>query len=82
LKPPTLFLLSERKQTNANKRETVKKAVVSSPVFLHASYFLHHISFPYLFKRAGDKKMAEKFGYLSGKEYLCKPIIICLWIKG
>jgi len=28
------------------------------------------------------KKIAEKFGYLRGKEYLCKPIIISLWIKG
>jgi hypothetical protein len=33
-------------------------------------------------KKRIKKKMAEKFGYLRGKEYLCKPIIISLWIKG
>jgi len=26
------------------------------------------------------KKNTEKFGYFRGKEYLCKPIIICLWV--
>ncbi|MBR4433639.1 MAG: hypothetical protein IKS80_03920 [Bacteroidaceae bacterium] len=39
--------------------------------------------FETLFRKKGiKKKIAEKFGYLRGKEYLCKPIIISLWIKG
>ena len=28
------------------------------------------------------KKIPKKFGYKGEKEYLCKPIIISLWIKG